>query len=232
MNDDLDLKQLDDIGDPFAGEAAAPARPMTVATLPEPVRSSPTRPRVRALRWAALIVAVAIDAVWVAVHEHRPDLGTAPATQIVLGLLVPAVAGLLALAAVRSGPRGLGLPTQKLSALLAAGALLFLVGTIVTAPSAAPEPDFWAHAEHCMKATLGFTLIPLALGLWAFRRSFAAAATWRTAAIGAAAGALAATVMSVACSVTSAPHVLLGHGLMMLVAGVVGAVVAPLVARA
>jgi hypothetical protein len=233
MNDGLDLKDLDGIGDPFAGEAAGPARPMTAEALPAPVRDSPTRSRVHAARWAALVAAVAIDALWTVIHEHRPDLEIAPALEIACGLLVPLSAAALALAAVvRSGPRGLGLPTTKLLPLLVAVCLLFVAGTQITAPSSPPDPLFWAHAGRCIKATMGFTVVPLVLGLWAFRRSFAAAAAWRTAAIGMAAGALAATVMSVACSLTSAPHVLLGHGLMILVAGLVGALVAPFVARA
>ena len=233
MNDGLDLKELEGIGDPFANEAAAPARPMTAEALPAPVRRSPTRSRVHAARWTALVAAVGLDALWTLTHEHRPDLGTAPAQEIALGLLVPlAAAGLALTAVVQSGPRGLGLPATKLWPLLSTALVIFFLGTLAAAPSSGPDPLFWAHAERCMKATMGFTLVPLVLGLWAFRRSFAAAAVWRTAAIGMAAGALAASVMSVACSLTSAPHVMLGHGLMILVAGLVGALVAPLVARA
>ena len=231
MSDDLDLKQLGNIGDPFADEAEAPARPMSAATLPRAARRSPTRARVHALRLFALVAAVSFDALWVVVHETRPDLGSAPASEIVLGLALPLAAAALALvAAVRTGPRSLGLSARTVAILVAAAPAVFAVATLVAAP-AASDPLFWAHAAKCMKATLGFTLLPLGLGLWAFRRAFAATATWRTAGIGLASGALAAAAMSVACPLTYASHVLLGHGLVMLVAALAGAIIAPAVAR-
>jgi hypothetical protein len=231
MSDDLDFDQLGDVGDPFADEVAAPARPMDSTALPAAVRNSPTRGRVHALRWAALIVAVSFDAGWVAIHQNRPELGSSPASEIVLGLAIPLVAAALALAAaVRTGPLGLGLSARTAAILVASAPTVFAAATLVAAPPAS-DPLFWEHAATCMKATLGFTLVPLALGLWAFRRAFAATATWRTAAIGLASGALAASAMSLACPLTYASHVLLGHGLVMLVAALAGAVIAPAVAR-
>ena len=82
-----------------------------------------------------------------------------------------------------------------------------------------------------MAVTGLLALGPLALGLWAFRRAFAAAAGWRTAAVGVAAGGLAAATMSLACPITTAAHVIVGHGLAMIVAGLAGALLAPAIAR-
>jgi hypothetical protein len=109
--------------------------------------------------------------------------------------------------------------------------LLFTVGTAVTAPPAADDPLFWKHAAICASVTLVLSLGPLGLALWAFRRAFATASTWRTAALGVAAGGLGAATMSIACANSAASHVIVGHGVMMLVCGLAGALIAPAMAR-
>ena len=58
-----------------------------------------------------------------------------------------------------------------------------------------------------------------------------AAAGWRTAAMGVAAGALSASTMSLACPLTYATHVIVGHGVVMIVTAVIGGLLAPLLAR-
>jgi hypothetical protein len=230
MNDDFDLKRLAEIGDPFAEDAGAPIRPMD-----RPVASlgpSPTRPQVHLLRAIALGAALVYDAAWLVFRERRPDLSSASALDLALGIAIPlSAAGLALSAAVRRGPRGLGAPAMRLAALSLGAPILFAIATLLTAPPDAGDPRFWRHAAGCMAVTAILTLGPMVLGLWAFRHAFAAAATWRTVAIGVAAGGLAAAAMSLACPITTAAHVIVGHGLVMIVAGLVAALLAPALVR-
>jgi hypothetical protein len=229
MNDDFDLNRLADIGDPFAEDASAKVRPMDPSRTPE---WSPTRSRMRALRAVALAAALLYDAAWLVLRERRPDLASMSTAGLVLGIAIPLTAAVLALgAAMRSGPRGLGLPAARMAASAIAVPVFFAAATLVAAPPDAGDPLFWRHAAGCMAVTAILTLGPLALALWAFRRAFAAAAAWRTAAVGLAAGALAAATMSLACPISAASHVILGHGLVMIVAALAGALLAPALAR-
>jgi hypothetical protein len=228
MNDDFDLNRLADIRDPFTEDARAPVRPMD----PSPPGDSPTRSRVRSARAIALAAALLYDVAWLVFRERRPDLAAAPLGSLVLGVAIPlAAAGVALGAAMRSGPRGLGVAAGRMATLAAAAPVLFAVATFFSAPAGASDGLFWRHAVNCMTVTAILALGPMALALWAFRRAFAAAATWRTAAIGVAAGALAAATMSLACPDTAASHVVIAHGLMMIVAGLAGALLAPALAR-
>jgi hypothetical protein len=230
MSDDFDLKQLAEIGDPFADDARAPIRPMdrSATRLPR----SPTRSRLRMLRAIALVVALAYDAAWVVFHERRADLASASPWSLVLGIAIPLAAAALGLvAALRPGPRGLGHPASKLAALAVGGPIVFLLGTLIAAPAGGEDPLFWRHAAICMAVTALLALGPMALGLWVFRHAFAAVARWRTAALGVTAGGLAAATMSLACPNTAATHVILGHGLVMVAAALIGALLGPALAR-
>jgi hypothetical protein len=230
MNDDFDLNRLADIGDPFAEDASARIRPMDRSRTP--LGPSPTRSRMRTTRAIALAAALLYDAAWLVFHERRPDLGSMSTVGLVLGIAIPLSAACLALgAAVRRGPRGLGIPAGRMAALAIAGPVLFVVATLVAAPPDAGDPLFWRHAAGCMAVTAILALGPMALALWAFRHAFAAAAGWRTAAVSLAAGAFAAATMSLACPITAASHVIVGHGLVMIVAALAGALLAPALAR-
>ena len=229
MNDDRDISRLADIGDPFADDASAPVRPR-VSTAMAP---SPSRPRVRTLRTIAFVSAFLYDAAWVLLRETRPDLMALPWPVIALGLAIPLFAAALALhAATQPGDKGLGLSTARIAALASAAPAIFVVATLLVAPPAAEDPLFWRHIRGCMAVTAILAVGPLGLGLWAFRRAFVVAAAWRTAAVGVACGSLAAATMSLACPISSALHVVLGHGTVMLVSGLAGALIARSFARA
>jgi hypothetical protein len=231
MNDDFDLNRLGDIADPFAQDATAPVRPADRSRFPLGA-PSPTRARVWRARAIALAAAVAYEVAVLVLHRHRPDLGSASAWSLVLGITIPLCASALALsAAIRRGPRGLGLPAAYVAAVAVAAPLFFVAATVLAAPPDGGDPLFWRHAAGCMAVTAILALGPMALGLWAFRHAFAASAGWRTAALGVAAGALSASTMSLACPITAAGHVLLGHGVVMLVTALVGGLLAPLLAR-
>jgi hypothetical protein len=109
---------------------------------------------------------------------------------------------------------------------------VFVVGTMMAAPPDAEAYGFWGHTVRCMLVTSVLAAAPLALGVWAFRHSFVASTRWRGAALGTAAGALAAATMSLACANDGVVHVLLGHGVIMLVGAVAGALLGGRVMRA
>jgi hypothetical protein len=222
MNDERNLDRLAEIPDPFADAAPPPVQ----RARPESLDRSPVRSRVRAQRIVAVAGAVLCDAAWIAFVERRPDLASVPYTRLALGLAVPLAAAVLALSAiVRRGGLGLGEPTARVVALTIASPALFAVGTALAAPPSDPDPLFWRHAAGCMLVTTLLAAGPLALGLWAFRRAFVMGSVWRAAALGMAGGGLAAATMSLACPISGAPHVILAHGAIMLVAAAVGAAI-------
>jgi hypothetical protein len=227
--DDLDLRGLGDIPDPFARAARTSPRPPG-----DPPPSSPSRAQVRGLRVAAVAIALLAQGVWLALVEHRSDIAASSVTGLLFGLGIPLVAAAVALAAAtRRGALGLGESATRLAALVGLSVAVFVVGTMVAAPQALTSGgeagvtpssvEFWDHARRCMAVTAALAALPLALGLMSFRHAFVAAARWRSAALGAAAGGLAAATMSLACSDGSAAHVLVGHGAMMLVGAAIGA---------
>jgi len=227
MNDDLDLRRLAEIPDPFAGPRREPA-PVKAP----PSGASPTRGDVRKKRAIAAVAALAYEAGWVLVVERRRDLGQLPTWAIAIGLVVPLAAAALALVAVTgAGRRGLGAPASWLAGLTLMPPTLFAVATVLTNPLDTGEGHFWNLAVRCMGVTALLTAGPLALGALVFRPAFAAASVWRTAALGVACGALAAATMSLACWHGGALHLIVGHGTLMLVGGVAGALLGRRVTR-
>jgi hypothetical protein len=239
MNDDPDFARLAAIGDPFADEASAPVRSADPPRLADggadgakAQGASPTRARVRATRRVAFVAALLFEVAFVTFDPHRRPLEEASPLELIVGLAIPLTAAAVAfMAATQRGPRGLGLPARAVALGTLVAPALFVVATLAGAPDAGSDPRFWRHAAGCASITAILALGPLALALWSFRRAFAAAATWRTAALGIAAGAFAAGAMSLACPITGALHVLLGHGAMMLVAALAGAWLAPVISR-
>ena len=232
MHDDPDLSRLAAIGDPFADDANAPARATEAPRIPGGEGASPTRSNVRRARRIAFAAALVFEVTGVILDPHRRDLSGASPLELFAGLAIPLAAATLAFAAVtQRGPHGLGLRARSIAILAAAAPAFFLLATLVGAPDTAADPRFWRHAAGCAGVTAFLTLGPLALGLGAFRRAFVAAAPWRTAALGVAAGALAACTMSLICPITGAWHVIVGHGAMMLAAGLAGALLAPALSR-
>ena len=227
MSDDLDLQRLAEIPDPFAGRSRRPLPPEV-----PPPGASPTRRDVRRKRAIAAAAAVAYEVGWVLVVERRRDLGQLPAWAIALGLVIPlAAAGLALLAVTSAGRRGLGAPASWLAGLTLMPPVLFAAATVATNPLDVGEGHFWNLAVRCMGVTALLTAGPLAMGALVFRHAFAAASVWRTAALGVACGALAAATMSLACGHGGALHAIVGHGTLMLVGGVVGALLGRRITR-
>ncbi|HEY8088248.1 MAG TPA: NrsF family protein [Polyangiaceae bacterium] len=213
----FDLDRLRDIPDPF-GPAPA-AGPMPKA----PSAPSATRDMVHRRRLAALATVVVYEAGWLALVEHRSDLGSLRGAAIATGLLVPLVAALVALVpVVARGRRGLGVSAVAMGVLCGLAPVVFAAVTWVTNP-ADVEPGFWNLAIRCMGVTAVLTAIPLALGIAVFRHAFATASVLRSTALGVACGAVAAATMSIGCLHDGAMHVIVGHGVTMILGGLVGA---------
>jgi hypothetical protein len=224
---DFDLSRLGEIPDPFAPEptAVGPLRGAARALdaggdLPP----SPVRGRVRSMRVAAVVAALLWETGWVAFVERRGDCASLAAGTLAAGLALPLVAAVLALsAATQRGPRGLGRSAAEILALtLIPPAVFALITWWAGAPDTSGAP-FWSQAVPCMRATTILAAVPLGLGVWSLRGAFASASVRRTAALGVACGALAAATMSLACPDGGAKHVIVAHGVAMVVAGLAGA---------
>jgi len=227
MSDDFDLQDLRRIPDPFAGPALPPPMEMP------PGAPSPSRAALARRRALAAAGVVSYEVGWVVLVERRRDLGSLPVSTLALGLLIPLAAAIFAFVAVSGKGRiGLGMSASWLAALCALPPVLFVVATFATHPPDGDRGHFWDLAVRCIGVTAPLTAGPLALGAWLFRHAFAAASTWRTAALGVACGALAAATMSLACWHSGALHVVVGHGTMILIGGAAGALVGRRITRA
>ena len=233
MKSDFDWQQLGEIPDPFAAAPATPVPDGPSGELRAAVgRPSPTRERLRSLRVAALVFALGYEVVAVLAYKLRPDVASRPVWQLALGLLVPAVAASLALgAAVGRGPHGLGESPQRLRTVTLGAPALFAAAMWIALPHSG-DSAFWSHALNCMITTAVVGAAPVVFAAWVMRRSVVAAAAWRSAAMGVAVGALAATAISLVCANEDATHVLVAHGTAMLVLGVLGAAAGSRFARA
>lgn len=216
-----EMKALGSVPDPFASHDVdalppPPALPSGAGTRSEHARRL----------GFSIVLAIGWQAFWTLAIEHRSDLGAPSMGAIALGLLVPLVAmGLAAWAGLARGERGLGLPVTLLASLIVASALFFAAATLGVDPAdhAPSAGAFVDRAARCALVTSLLCVPSLALVVRAFRAAFVTMATWRTAALGVACGALSAATMSLVCPHGEALHVLVGHGIMMLVGGIVGA---------
>jgi hypothetical protein len=219
MNDPFDIHRIADVPDPLAGvdDWPLPERPRAAVT------NSPTRARTMTGRVAALGVALLYELAWIVVMTKRADLHTTSPGVLLTELATPIAAAVLALAAAApSGAHGLGQPKGRILALAFLAPTLFVAASLVASPADVDPEPFVTHGLRCLAWTAVYSLGPMALAAWAFRRSFVAAPVWRGAALGMACGAIGAATMSLVCSVGSPAHVLVGHGGMMLVGAVGG----------
>jgi hypothetical protein len=220
MKSDLDLDLIADFPDPLAGidNVALPPRPAA------PLVSPPTRSRVAAVRAWTLCAALIYELIWLAIFNKRGDLSALPGKALFGEMAIPLTAAGLALAVATSrGERGMGIAKGRLAALVLLSPAVFVAATLFAGPADPDAESFWRHALRCFLVTGLLALGPLTLAAWAFRRAFVAAPAWRMAALAIACSAMGAASMSLLCSVGSPAHVLVGHGGVMLVAGLGGA---------
>jgi hypothetical protein len=227
----VDLDRLRDIPDPFAEAARAPRPAAGPPRVTE--HASPTRAGLRTARGGALVFAFVYEALWLSLFPHHGEVGAASRAGLGIAMAIPAVACAVALAgAVRSGGLGLGAPVRRLAVLALASLTVFVVGTMLNSPADVVVAGYWSHTARCMGITCALAAVPLALGVWAFRRAFVVSSRWRGACLGAAAGALAASTMSLICAVDGMAHVVVGHGLVILVGAAAGAAFGEKIMRA
>lgn len=195
-----------DVPDPFAGGAPLPPLP----PLPEALPSSPSRGGVRGRRVLALVVGSALPCAIICGMGFR-----AVTTKVlILGVLCPvlaAAAALVLLLRARS-------TTLRLALAAAAAALLFFVGT--AAEAHAPSAPASA-AMGCMVITSLLLSGPLLLGGMALRHAFPSGSASRAASLGVAAGLVGAATIRLHCPHDDSIHVMLGHGLPMVAAGLI-----------
>lgn len=190
-----------DIPDPFAGDAM-PLPP------PPALPPSPARGAVRLRRALAVAVALGLECAVICTLGLRTVTTKVLLLGVVSPVLIAAVALVLLLRARATSAR-LGL-------VAAAASLLFFASSAAEAhaPSAPP-----AAAVTCMVVTAMLLAGPLLLGALALRNAFPSGAAGRAPTLGVAAGLLGAATIRLHCPHDDSIHIMLGHGLPILAAG-------------
>ena len=96
----------------------------------------------------------------------------------------------------------------------------------------APEPGTLIDTVLCFDITVAWVAVPLLCAAITLRGAFAAGARWRSALVGAGIGLFAGATMNLHCPNVAPAHMLLGHGLAVVVAAAIGALALALRARA
>lgn len=184
----------------------------------------PSATRSARRRHAQLLVTLAL--VWaagiVSVLGLRGDVSTLPAL-VQLGVVGVCLA-LAAWLVTRPGRLGLG-PTAPLlrSALFGLPASYLLLAVLHS--SAGSEPPWWVHFA-CLGLSSLVALGPLVAFTLVQRRSLLAAPRLRGAGLGLAAGLVGSLGIQAHCSLAQPLHAVLGHGAVLVLAAVAGALVA------
>jgi hypothetical protein len=230
-----ELTSFDDVPDPLARSShpEADAR-RSVLRLPR-LEAAPERATVRRRR----LVALAASAAWIGAHLFiygvREDLAELPALYLSAQVLLPFVVGTISLfVAFASGRLGLGAKIGFVSALAILGPATFaLIALGAPPPHLVPdEAGSLLGIFVCFDITVAWAAIPLLAAALTLRGAFPTASRWRSALVGAGAGLFAGATMNLHCSNIAPVHVLLGHGLPVAIAALVGALVLAALARA
>jgi hypothetical protein len=136
--------------------------------------------------------------------------------------------------ALASGKLGLGLRIGLISALALLGPASFcLIAMGAPSPYVVPNgAGALLGVLVCFDITVAWAAIPLLLAALSLRGAFAAGSRLRSTLVGAAAGLFAGGTMNLHCPNVSSLHVLLGHGIPVLIAAVAGALFLTFRARA
>lgn len=218
---------LSEIPDPAA--AAGPAAPLVLPRLP----AAPTRQVVRGRRVAALIGGLSWLGVHLAVYGIRTDLTGLPFTYVAAQIALPVLLATGSLVvALGSGKLGLGLRIGLVSTLAILGPASFCVIALGAPSPRVAEPATLVDTLLCFDITVAWVAVPLLCAAITLRGAFAAGARSRSALVGAGIGLFAGATMNLHCPNVAPVHVLLGHGLAVVVAAALGALVLVLRARA
>jgi hypothetical protein len=196
---------------------------------------SPTRSATRRRQAAALGVSLAWLATHLTVYGIRTDFQQLPPAYVAAQVALPFAFGFASLlVAAAPGRLGLGLGISVIASLALLGPLSFwLFAATLTPPyQAAPGNGFWVSSLLCLDITLAWAAAPLLLAALAVRRAFPAGAAWRSALVGSALGLLSGAAINLHCPNVNPAHLLAGHGVPVVVAALVGALVVARWARA
>lgn len=213
------LARLAEIPEPPSRHARSPARPTASALAPS---RAPTRRR----RLIALIASVAWVGVTFAVFGLRPDFGALPLAYVEAQVVAPYLLAVTCLAvALASGRLGLGasLGPLALVALLAPSSFLLTGAALPVPHEPATGSSSLVGAFVCLDITVAWSVVPLVFGAIALRGAFPAASIWRSALVGAAAGLFAGATINLHCPNVAHFHLLVGHGLPVIAAALIGA---------
>jgi len=178
------------------------------------------------------VAALAGSAAWLLTHlvvyGIRADFQGLPAPYVAAQILLPfLVATSSLLVALSYGKRGLGAKIGLVSGLSLLGPLAFCLVAF-----GAPIPRLTAPDESsvlgmlvCFDITVAWTAVPLLCAALTLPGAFAAGVGWRSALVGAAVGLFAGATMNLHCPNVAPVHVLIGHGLPVIVATLLGAFV-------
>jgi hypothetical protein len=225
-----DLSFLNEIPDPMAGvPAPGPAVPA------RPTAASPTRSATRRRRAAALGVSLAWLATHLAVYGIRTDFQQLPLAYVAAQVALPFAFGAASLlVAAAPGRLGLGFGIGIIASLALLGPLSFWLFAAALHPphDAVRGNAFWLGSLVCLDITLAWAAAPLLFAALALRRAFPTGAAWRSALVGSALGLLSGAAINLHCPNVDPAHLLAGHGVPVVVAALVGALVVTRWARA
>jgi hypothetical protein len=215
------LARLSEIPDPVAGRGSAPARPAAHPRSPDRVRTRTRR-----------LLAVALSLGWLTLHlvlfGLRGDLHQLPDAYLGAQVLLPVLlaAGSLAIA-LASGRLGLGvsLGLVTLFAVLGPASFALVAGGAPVPSAPAPDAGSLAGALVCFNITIFWAAFPMLLAVLTLRGAFPVGAKGRGALVGAAAGLLAGATINLHCANVAPFHMLIGHGIPVAIATVIGAFV-------
>jgi len=214
------MANLGEIPDLPPVPAASTLPPLRAPSLP----AAPTRSAVQSRRLAALVGSLSWLGMHLAVYGVRTDLHALPPEYVAAQVGLPvAVAGGSLYVALGAGRLGLGRKIGLIAALSLLGPASYCVLALGTPAPHPPEPGSWVDTVLCFDLTVAWVAVPLFLAAVTLRNVFAAGARWRSALVGAAVGLFAGATMNLHCPNVAPVHMLLGHGLAVLIATAVGA---------
>jgi hypothetical protein len=225
---DPQLAPFGEIPDPLPAAKARPAALRLPDLVPSPDRASARRRRL-----LALVGSFGWIGGHLAIFGIRRDLDELPPLYTIAQVLLPFAVAILALAvALGSGRLGLGVRVGVVSALAILGPALFAL-TAVGAPVPGEVPVATLVGIFiCFDITAAWAAVPLLFAALSLRGAFAAAAMWRSALLGAGAGLFAGATMNLHCQNVAPFHMVLGHGLPVILAALTGALLLTLRTRA
>jgi len=219
---DTEFPLFDGIPDP------APLREEPAPRVPRlPASASPPRNGVRRRRLIALSASIVWVLTHLAVYGVRTDWAELPGSYVAAQILVPlglAVASLTV--ALSQGAHGLGVGARWLWATAVLGPAAFWIAAFgVPQPYAVADASFWVSLFVCLDLTLAWVALPLLAAGLSLRSAFPSAAAWKSALIGGAAGLFSGAIMNLHCPSVDPAHIGFAHGIPILVASALGALV-------